>query len=84
MKKIIIVLTVMGLFFFCVLIFSQTPAYMSVVVKETQARIKPSYLGKVLAVLKYGERLRVNEESSGWYKVTLPDGNGERWVQSSA
>ena len=84
MRKIIIVLAVLGLFFFGVLIFSQTPTYMSVMVKETQARVKPSYLGKVLAVLSYGERLRVNETSNSWCKITLPDESGEGWVQQSA
>jgi uncharacterized protein YgiM (DUF1202 family) len=57
---------------------------MSVVVKETQIRATPSYMGKILAVAKYGERLEVLEQQSGWAKVTLPGGKGQGWVNLSA
>ena len=59
-------------------------APMSVNVKETQIRATPSYLGKILGVAKYGDRLEVLEKQSGWAKVTLPSGKGQGWVNLSA
>ena len=59
-------------------------APMSVIVKETQIRATPSYMGKILAVAKYGDRLEVVSEQSGWAKVNLPSGKGQGWVHISA
>jgi hypothetical protein len=69
------------------------PKQMSVTVKETQVRAAPSYLGKVLAVLAYGDRVQVVDSRSGWAKVSLPAGKNvasgappqkEGWVNLSA
>ena len=69
------------------------PKQMSVTVKETQVRASPSYLGKVLAVLAYGDRIQVVDSQSGWAKVSLPAGKAvasgsppqkEGWVNLSA
>jgi hypothetical protein len=69
------------------------PKQMSVTVKETQVRASPSYLGKVLAVLAYGDRVQVVDSQSGWAKVSLPAGKAvasgsppqkEGWVNLSA
>ena len=70
-----------------------SPKQMSVTVKETQVRASPSYLGKVLAVLAYGDRIQVVDSQSGWAKVSLPAGKAvasgsppqkEGWVNLSA
>lgn len=84
MKKISIVLALMLVFICGILVFSQSSEFMSVKVKETQARSKPSYLGKVLALLQYGDRVQAGEMESGWFKITLPGESGEGWVHSSA
>jgi SH3-like domain-containing protein len=60
------------------------PKQMSVNVKETQVRATPSYLGKILAVVKYGDRLEVVQEQSGWAKVSLQGGKLQGWVSLSA
>jgi uncharacterized protein YgiM (DUF1202 family) len=60
------------------------PKQMSVNVKETQVRATPSYMGKILAVVKYGDRLEVVQEQSGWAKVNLPGGKVQGWVSLSA
>jgi uncharacterized protein YgiM (DUF1202 family) len=62
--------------------FAQAPRQMSVTVKETQVRATPSYLGKILAVLAYGDRVNVLAEQNGWARVSLPAGEG--WVNLSA
>ncbi len=59
-------------------------APMSVNVKETQIRATPTYLGKILGLAKYGDRLEVLEKQNGWAKVTLPSGKGQGWVNLSA
>ena len=64
------------------LAFAQAPKQMSVTVKETQVRATPSYMGKILAVLAYGDRVTVLAERSGWARVSLPSGEG--WVNLSA
>jgi SH3-like domain-containing protein len=56
---------------------------MSVSVKEAQARSSPSFLGAIVAVLPYGERVPVLGEQAGWTRVRLPSA-GEGWVHSSA
>jgi len=62
--------------------FGQASKQMSVTVKETQVRATPSYMGKILAVVKYGDRLTVLAEQNGWARVSLASGQG--WVHLSA
>jgi uncharacterized protein YgiM (DUF1202 family) len=57
---------------------------MSVQVKETQIRATPSFLGRILGVLSYGDRVTVLAEQSGWARISLPSGKGEGWVNLSA
>jgi len=64
--------------------FAAQPKQMSVTVKETQVRATPSYLGKILGVLAYGDRVTILAEQSGWARITLPSGKGEGWVNLSA
>jgi uncharacterized protein YgiM (DUF1202 family) len=64
------------------LAFAQSAKQMSVTVKETQVRATPSYMGRILAVLAYGDRVDVIAEQSGWARVRLPSGEG--WVHLSA
>lgn len=64
------------------LAFAQSAKQMSVTVKETQVRATPSYMGKILSVLAYGERVDVLTEQSGWARVRVPSGEG--WVHLSA
>lgn len=50
---------------------------MSVTVKETQVRVTPGYLGKVLGTLVYGDRITLLDQPAdtlkGWVKVLGPD-----------
>ena len=66
------------------LAFGQTGKQMSVQVKETQIRATPSFMGKILAVLHYGDRVIVLAQQSGWARISLPSGKGEGWVSLSA
>jgi uncharacterized protein YgiM (DUF1202 family) len=77
-----LVLTVAALVFVAGLVFPQSVKQMSVTVKETQLRATPSYLGRILAVLAYGDRVDVLAEQGGWARVRLDSGEG--WVHLSA
>jgi uncharacterized protein YgiM (DUF1202 family) len=64
--------------------FGQTAKQMSVQVKETQIRATPTFVGKILGKLAYGDRISVLGEQSGWARIRLPSGKGEGWVSLSA
>jgi SH3-like domain-containing protein len=55
---------------------------MSVAVKETPLRTTPTFLGKIVTVLEYTDRVEVLEERSGWARVSLSGKQG--WVHMSA
>ncbi|TVR33453.1 MAG: SH3 domain-containing protein [Spirochaetaceae bacterium] len=55
---------------------------MSVEVRETQVRSNPSFLGRIDAVLNYGDRVEVLEQAQGWSRVSHQGSAG--WVHSSA
>ena len=55
---------------------------MSVEVRETQVRSNPSFLGRIDAVLNYGDRVEVLEQAQGWSRVSHQGSVG--WVHSSA
>jgi len=58
------------------------PKEMSVVVKEAQVRSTPSFLGKIIIVLPYGERLETVKEQNDWIQVVVNGGTG--WIHGSA
>jgi uncharacterized protein YgiM (DUF1202 family) len=58
---------------------------MSITVKQTPVRDKPSFLGKTLGALVYADRVTVLDRSTkGWVKVVGPDGKLQGWVSASA
>lgn len=54
----------------------------SVQVREGKLREKPSFLGKVVATVAYGDRMTQVEEKAGWMKVR--GGTKEGWIHGSA
>ena len=57
---------------------------MSVQVKKGQLRAGPSFLGKIVTVVYYGERVAVNAEKGAWYQVTAPGSGTKGWIHASA
>jgi len=56
---------------------------MSVQVREGQVRERPSFLGKVVTDVEYGDRMTVLSSQGGWTKVR--DGDGKTgWIHTSA
>jgi hypothetical protein len=65
-------------------VFAASPEQMSVKVKETQVRATPSYLGKILTILTYCDRVPVIEQAKGWARVRIPAKGIEGWVNIAA
>jgi uncharacterized protein YgiM (DUF1202 family) len=61
-----------------------SPKQMSVVVKVTQVRSSPSYLGKVLGTIAYGERVDVLEVQKDWARVSVSTQKLSGWTNLSA
>ena len=59
------------------------PVLMTVQVKSGQVREEPSFLGKVITSVNYGDRLQVVEQQGDWTKVTAPNGQAG-WMHTSA
>ena len=55
----------------------------SVQVRTGQMRETPSFFGKLVSPITYGERLQVLEQQGDWSKVSAPDGQ-TGWVHGSA
>ena len=59
-----------------------TSAVMSVQVRKADIRETPSFLGKVLTSLSYGEKVTVQSENGAWMQVSSSGQSG--WVHNSA
>lgn len=57
-------------------------ATMSVQVKEAPLRATPSFVGKVVGTLAYGDRVEVREKQGDWSKVEFSGQSG--WLHNSA
>lgn len=57
---------------------------MSVQIKKGPLRASPSFLGKVVAEVAYGDRLEIREEKAGWARGVLVGRGVEGWIHSSA
>ena len=57
---------------------------MSVQVKQGQVRATPSFLGKVVVTLAYGDRVETLEEKDGWIRIVPPGKKAQGWMHSSA
>ena len=54
----------------------------SVQVRESHLRNSPSFLGKIVTTVHYGDRLSVVEDKSPWIKASI---NGKQgWLHDSA
>jgi len=57
---------------------------MSVTVREAPVRATPSFLGRILTTLVYGDRVQVVSTRGDWVQVALPSGTGNGWLAASA
>jgi len=57
---------------------------MSVQVRDGKVRSSPSFLGKIVASLSYGDRVVARSEQGDWTGITLPGSSRECWMHKSA
>ena len=57
---------------------------MSVQVKDGKLRAAPSFLGKIVATVSYGDRVELKEEKGAWSRVGFTGGGAEGWIHTSA
>ncbi len=85
MKKITSITLVCVLFMLCGLtVFAIEQKLMSVQVKKGTVRSTPSFLGKIIASLNYGDQVVVKEEQNSWSKIDVPGIYTDGWMHTSA
>jgi uncharacterized protein YgiM (DUF1202 family) len=57
---------------------------MSIQVKDGVVRSSPSFLGKIVTQLPYGERVSVQATKGAWYLIKKPEKSTDGWMHSSA
>lgn len=57
---------------------------MSVQVRQGQVRQTPSFLGRIVATLSYGDRVETLGESKGWVRIAVPGKGATGWIHGSA
>ncbi len=60
-----------------------TGEIMSVQVRSSKLRSRPSFLGSTVAEVGYGAQMEVNSKRGPWFEVTAPDGESG-WLHESA
>ena len=73
----------LGLILLACTTLAEGPVTMSVQVKSGQVLETPSFLGKVVTKVNYGDRMQGVEQQGDWSKVTAPGGQSG-WMHSSA
>jgi len=82
LKSALIILLVISLS--GIAVFAVEQKMMSIQVKKGAVRSSPSFLGKVVAQLKYGDRVAVQDVKGSWYFLDRPKGKTNGWMHSSA
>jgi len=78
MKRILI-----GLFVFCLLVSVSMADELNVQVKSGKVRARPSFLGKIVATLSYGDKVTVIREDGEWV-LAKHAGSPQGWIHISA
>ena len=64
--------------------FGDAQNLMSVQVKQGHLRATPSFLGRIVARLAYGDRVQVHEEKNSWARVSTLEIRAGGWIHVSA
>jgi SH3-like domain-containing protein len=81
-RSMIVALVLLGVL--CVPLHVNADETMSVQVKESEIRATPSFLGRIVARLVYGDRVTVTGKKDSWTKVSLKGGAPQGWMHASA
>lgn len=64
--------------------FAGQSTVMSVQVREGAVRENPTFLGKVLTKLGYGQKVDILEEKAPWTRISVADPELQGWMHTSA
>ena len=64
--------------------FAGQSASMSVQVREGAVRDTPTFLGKILSKLDYGQKVEILEEKDPWARISVSDPELVGWMHTSA
>jgi len=81
-RFIITALALLGIL--CMHIPANGQETLSVQVKEGELRATPSFLGKIVARVAYGDRVVVVSDRGAWKKVSIRGGTLQGWMHASA
>jgi hypothetical protein len=81
-KSIMILLLIMTLTGLTVYAVEQK--MMSIQVRNGVVRSNPSFLGKIVTQLPYGDQVSVQTAKGAWYLITNPEKSTNGWMHSSA
>lgn len=65
-------------------VFAVEQKMMSIQVKNGDVRSSPSFMGKIVDQLKYGDQVAVQKVKGSWYFIDRPEGSTDGWMHSSA
>ena len=57
---------------------------MSVTVQTAELRSSPSFFGRIVATLEYGDMVRVQDEQGSWFEVISTETRENGWIHVSA
>ena len=83
-KRKIIFLTILLILCTGFAAYAVVQKMMSVQVKKGAVRSRPSFLGKIIERLQYGDRVQVKGEKRKCLRIGLQSGTGEGWMHASA
>ena len=65
-------------------LYAAKPDLVSIQVKNGRVRSHPSFLGKIIAILSYGDRVSVIDTRPAWMHIRVPDSAASGWMHVSA
>jgi len=77
-----LLLTIAGLGLSAAMALAATATIMSVQIRKADIRETPSYLGKIVTSLAYGDKVTVQAESGAWFQISSSGQSG--WIHNSA
>lgn len=81
-KKVFFTIVLGGIFAWAA--YAAANSLMSIQVKKGHLRSSPSFLGKIVSALDYGDRVAVLEKKDPWNKVRSSEQNITGWIHASA
>lgn len=77
-----LLLTIAGVGLSAAMAWAATATIMSVQIRKADIRETPSYLGKIVTSLAYGDKVTVQSENGAWFQVSAAGQTG--WLHNSA